>query len=701
MLLPSTCSARQPSISQAARLTKVRRPALSTPKMPSPVDSSMSCRRSFQSPGDFTCSALDRGDGLAGAMGGSVVHGWQAGGSRGVITQSARHERQQSARHEARAESATARDAPSPRSLPSAPTLRPAMPLQRFFPRQVVESSGNRWDWALLPLVLALLALLAWGGSQMARPYEVGEALPLSLDVASLPYYLMRTTLRMFIAMGFSLVFACAFAVLAVKYRAAEKVLVPLLDILQSIPILGFQAIAVAPFILLFPGNLFGVECAAIFAIFTSQAWNMAFSMYQSLRTVPGELKEAAAVFQLSGWQRFWRLELPFAMPGLLWNMMMSMSGGWFFVVASEAISVANQDIKLPGVGSYIALAIEQKNLGAIGWAIFVMLVGITLYDQLFFRPLLAWADKFRFEEGSQEVAPGSWLLTWLRRTDRLQAMGLAFVALFARSFRVFRRHHDGTSIRARARPASSGWTRAWDALLAAAVLLAVWHLVTFVRGEVGLREVAHVFVLGCYTMLRVLVLIAVAAVIWVPIGIWIGMNPRWAGRLQAVAQFLAAFPVNLVFPIVVIGIVHWQLNPSIWLSPLMVLGTQWYLLFNVIAGASTVPTELRYAAQNLGLSGWLKWRRYLLPAVFPSFVTGAITASGGSWNASIVAEYVTWGDTTLQAEGLGSYIRQMTTRGDFPRIALGIGVMSVFVMAMNHFVWRRLYRLAEDRMHF
>ena len=399
------------------------------------------------------------------------------------------------------------------------------MPLQRFFPRQVVESSGNRWDWALLPLVLALLALLAWGGSQMARPYEVGEALPLSLDVASLPYYLMRTTLRMFIAMGLSLVFACAFAVLAVKYRAAEKVLVPLLDILQSIPILGFQAIAVAPFILLFPGNLFGVECAAIFAIFTSQAWNMAFSMYQSLRTVPGELKEAAAVFQLSGWQRFWRLDLPFAMPGLLWNMMMSMSGGWFFVVASEAISVANQDIKLPGVGSYIALAIEQKNLGAIGWAIFVMLVGITLYDQLFFRPLLAWADKFRFEEGSQEVAPGSWLLTWLRRTDRLQAMGLAFVALFARSFRVFRRHHDGTSIRARARPPSSGWTRAWDALLAAAVLLAVWHLVTFVRGEVGLREVAHVFVLGCYTMLRVLVLIAVAAVIWVPIGIWIGLS--------------------------------------------------------------------------------------------------------------------------------------------------------------------------------
>ena len=575
------------------------------------------------------------------------------------------------------------------------------MTLKRFFPRQVVESSGNRWDWALLPLVLGLLVLLAYGGSQMARPYQVGEALPLTLDPAWLPYYLLRTTLRMFLALAASLVFACAFAAIAAKYRAAERVMVPLLDILQSIPILGFLSITVTFFIALFPGNLFGVECAAIFAIFTSQAWNMAFSLYQSLRTVPAELKEAAAVFQLSGWQRFWRLELPFAMPGLLWNMMMSMSGGWFFVVASEAISVSNQRILLPGVGSYIALAIEQKNLGAIAWAIGGMLVGITLYDQLFFRPLLAWADKFRFEEGSNEAAPSSWLLTWMRRTERLGALGDRAVQLLERSFTVFRRRFDGTSIRARQRRGSSTLERAWDALIAAAVLIAVWQLIAFIRAEVGWGEVLHVFVLGLYTLLRVLVLIAAAALVWVPVGIWIGMNPRIAGRLQALVQFLAAFPVNLVFPIVVVFIVKWQLNPSIWLSPLMVLGTQWYILFNVIAGASTIPTELRYAAQNLGLRGWLKWRRYLLPAVFPSFVTGAITASGGSWNASIVAEYVTWGDTTLQAQGLGSYIQHMTAIGDFPRIALGIGVMCVFVMAMNHFVWRRLYRMAEDRMHF
>ncbi|MDE2628445.1 MAG: ABC transporter permease subunit [Burkholderiales bacterium] len=572
---------------------------------------------------------------------------------------------------------------------------------KRFFPRQVVESGGNRWDWALLPLVLGGVALLAYAGSQMARPYQVGDALPLTLDPAVLPYYLLRTTLRMMLAMVASLLFSCVYAVVAAKYRAAERVMVPLLDILQSIPVLGFQVIAVAPFIALFPGNLIGVECASIFAIFTAQAWNMTFSLYQSLRTVPAELSEAARVFQLSAWQRFWRLELPFAMPNLLWNMMMSMSGGWFFVVVSEAITVSNQNILLPGVGSYIALAIQARNLGAIGWAIAGMLVAILLYDQLFFRPLLAWADKFRFEEGSSGNAPTSWLLTWMRRTDTLSALGHRFGRLLERSLLLFRQGHDGTSIRARARPVNPLLPRAWDALLAAAVLLAVWQLASFIHARVGVAEVAHVFVLGAYTMVRVLVLIALAALVWVPVGVWIGMNPLWAGRLQAVVQFLAAFPANLMFPVAVLFIVKWHLNPNIWLSPLMVLGTQWYLLFNVIAGASTVPTELRYAAHNLGLRGWLKWRRYLLPAVFPSFVTGAITASGGSWNASIVAEYVTWGDTTVQAQGLGSYIAHMSAIGDYPRIALGIGVMCVYVMGMNHFVWRRLYRLAEDRMHF
>lgn len=328
------------------------------------------------------------------------------------------------------------------------------------------------------------------------------------------------------------------------------------------------------------------------------------------------------------------------------------------------------------------------------------MLVGIVLYDQLFFRPLIAWADKFRFEEGGSEAQPTSWLLSWMRRTSQLKRVVALFVVPLEWSLTRLRRRHDGTSIRARPSAPHPALTRAGDALLAAAVMLAVIWLVRFIHSEVGWREVGHVFVLGTYTLVRVVVLILLAAVVWVPVGVWIGMNPRWAGRLQALAQFLAAFPANLMFPLAVVLIVRWHLDPNLWLAPLMVLGTQWYLLFNVIAGASSVPSELRYAAQNLGLSGWLRWKRYLLPAVFPSFVTGAITASGGSWNASIVAEYVTWGDTTLQADGLGSYIAHMTAIGDFPRIALGIGVMCVFVMGMNHFVWRRLYAMAENRMH-
>ena len=563
--------------------------------------------------------------------------------------------------------------------------------------RQWLASRPNRWDWALLPLVLAVFAALAFGAMQMSRPFTVGQPTEIVLDPLYLPYYLLRTILRMFSAMGVSLLFSFAFAAVAAKYRAAEKVMIPILDILQSVPILGFQAIAIAPFIALFPGNLLGVECAAIFAIFTSQAWNMTFSLYESMRTVPIELHEAACVFRLSGWQRFWRLELPFAMPGLLWNMMMSMSGGWFFLVAAEAISVAGQDIKLPGIGAWIATAIEQENGRAIAYAIAAMLAGIVLYDQLFFRPLLAWADKFRFEESQGETAQQSWLLDWIRRSRWARALSDRFWARLRAALGWFGSPPDGADAKARSRNLPAWLPRAWNALVIAAAVLAVIRLIVFIHSDVGWGEVPHVVGLGFITLLRVLILITLASAIWVPIAVWIGLRPQYSQRVQAVAQFLAAFPVNLMFPIVVYALVAFRLSPNIWLSPLMVFGTQWYILFNVVAGASTIPTELRLAADNLGLKGWLKWKRVYLPAVFPSYVTGAITASGGSWNASIVAEYVTWGKTTLVANGLGSYIKQMTAAGDFHRIALGIGVMCVFVMLLNRFFWRKLYLLAED----
>ncbi|WP_354677664.1 ABC transporter permease [Cupriavidus plantarum] len=565
---------------------------------------------------------------------------------------------------------------------------------------QLLTAPPNRFDFALLPIILAAIVIVAYTAQQMNVPYHPGQALDVRLDVAYLPYYLMRTSIRMLAALGASLLFSFAFAALASKNRTAEKILVPALDILQSIPVLGFLSITVTGFIALFPGSLAGVECAAIFAIFTSQAWNMAFSLHQSFRTIPGDLLEAATMLRLSAWQRFWRLEVPYAMPGLLWNMMMSMSGGWFFVVASEAISVSGHDIRLPGIGSYIALAIQQQNLPAIGWAIVAMLVGIVLYDQLLFRPLVAWADRFRFETLSQDDAPQSWVLNLLRRSAWVRTLLKATAALAGRSLAWSARHRlaEGNG-RPVAVPVQAGWKdRARDGAIVLVALVALVRVLWFVHGEVGWAEAAHVLWLGLLTMTRVIVLIAIAAVIWVPIGIRIGLNPSLARIAQPIAQFLAAFPANLMFPIAVMGIVKLGLNPEIWLSPLMIFGTQWYILFNVVAGASGIPTELRLAARNVGLRGWLVWRRFLLPAVFPSLLTGLVTAAGGSWNASIVSEYVTWGDRTLVATGLGSYIAEMTARGDFPRIALGIGVMALFVVGFNRLLWNRLYDIAQTR---
>ena len=424
----------------------------------------------------------------------------------------------------------------------------------------------------------------------------------------------------------------------------------------------------------------------------------MAFSLYQSFRTIPGDLLEAAAMFRLSPWQRFWRLEVPYAMPGLLWNMMMSMSGGWFFVVASEAISVSGHDIRLPGIGSYIALAIQQQDLAAIGWAIVAMLVGIVVYDQFLFRPLVAWADRFRFETLAQDAVPQSWLLDLLRRSAWVHALLKWTAALGGRTLAWSARHRGMVALPAAPARWSASLDRVRDAIIVLVALAALYRVFHFIHSEVGWAEAAHVLWLGTLTMVRVIVLIALAALVWVPIGIRIGLNPAVARIAQPIAQFMAAFPANLMFPLAVMAIVKFGLNPEIWLSPLMIFGTQWYILFNVVAGASGIPTELRLAARNFGLKGWLLWRRFLIPAVFPSLLTGLVTAAGGSWNASIVSEYVTWGDRTLVATGLGSYIAEMTARGDFPRIALGIGVMALFVVGFNRLLWNRLYDLAQSR---
>jgi NitT/TauT family transport system permease protein len=556
----------------------------------------------------------------------------------------------------------------------------------------------NAWDLAALPLVLGILWLLAFGGMQMSTPYNIGDALTVSSDPMDLPYYLLRSFLRMAAGLAASLTFTIIYATLAAKSKYAEKILIPILDVLQSIPILGFLSITVTGFIALFPGNLMGVECAAIFAIFTSQAWNMTFSLYQSLRTIPHDLNEAAAMYRLSAWQKFWRLELPFATPPLIWNMMMSVSGGWFFVVASEAITVSGQTIMLPGIGSYISLAITDKNLAGIGWAITAMLVGILIYDQLFFRPLVAWADKFKFESIPGEELPTSWLLTYMQRTKLMRHVGAAPGLLWEISLPIFRRRHDGLGRPVHKARTLPWFDKAWNAFLALIAAYALLRLADFLKTSIGWDEVLHVFLLGLATAARVLILIAIASVIWVPIGVWIGLRPKLAQTVQPIAQFMAAFPANLMFPVAVILIQHFNASVEIWTSPLMILGTQWYILFNVIAGAMAIPTDMKDVGGNFGLKGWIRWKRLILPSIFSSYVTGAITASGGSWNASIVSEMVSWGDTTLMATGVGAYIADATAKGDFPRIWLGCCMLSMFVILFNRLLWRRLYRLAEER---
>jgi len=434
---------------------------------------------------------------------------------------------------------------------------------------------------------------------------------------------------------------------------------------------LGFLSITVTGFIALFPGSLLGVQCASIFAIFTSQAWNMTFSLYQSFINVPKELTEVATLYRLSPWRRYWRLEVPYAMPQLLWNTMMSVSGGWFFVVASEAITVSDHTILLPGVGSYIALAVKQQSIESIFYAIFTMFVVIFLYSQLLFRPLLAWSDKFKAELTAQAETPSSWVLTMIRRAALFRIFNtfwLGFLGILDKFFHVFslKTSQLGSSHSQTLRITNKIVTSLGLFFFLGFFLVYGFHAYRYIFSQLNFEEIKTVFFLASMTLLRVLILCFLVSLIWVPIGVMIGLNSRLASRFQPWVQFMAAFPANLFFPIFVVVIVKYQLNLDIWLSPLMILGTQWYILFNVIGGAASIPFEFQELTKNFHVKGWLQWKKLYLPGIFPAYVTGLITAAGGSWNASIVAEYVSWGDKTLVANGVGAYIAQATAAGDY-----------------------------------
>jgi NitT/TauT family transport system permease protein len=556
-------------------------------------------------------------------------------------------------------------------------------------------------DIAVIFSTLILLALIARVGAGTLVSFQPPNIVPgIDLNPGNLPYYAGRSTLRMFVALACSFLFTFTYGYLAAHSRRAERILIPLLDILQSVPVLGFLSVTVTGFIALFPGSLLGLEAASIFAIFTSQVWNMTFSFYQSLRTVPQELNEAMTLYQLSRWELFTKLEIPSSMIPLLWNAMMSFGGGWFFVAASEAISVLNQKYTLPGIGSYVAAAITAQNLPALGWALLTIAVVIVLVDQLFWRPIIAWADKFRLEQSAAAEPPESWVYDLLQAAripryfgEKLTPIGDALSRILS-SLTSFRSSPLIVSVQ------QQSGDRLYNLLLFLVTggLIAIG--VHFILTTVGFPEVGKTFLLGLLTLGRVLLLLVIGTLVWTPVGVAIGFDPKLAKLLQPVVQFLASFPANFIFPFATLFFIHTNISINWGSILLMSLGSQWYILFNSIAGAQSIPTDLREMAADVGLKGWKLWRNLIIPGIFSAWVTGGITATGGAWNASIISEIVSWGPTTLTATGLGAYVAGATATGDWPRITLGIGMMSLYVVGMNRVFWRRMYQLAADKYH-
>ncbi|MFT8674297.1 MAG: ABC transporter permease subunit [Acetobacter sp.] len=557
----------------------------------------------------------------------------------------------------------------------------------------------NRVDGLLLVCLAALAIGVGTAVRHMLGPLVPVAATPVHLQFRYLPGYALRTTLRMFAALALSLVFTFCYATLAARSRRARQLLLPLLDVLQSVPILGFLTFTVTFFLGLFPGRALGGELAAIFTIFTSQAWNMTLGMYQSLRSVPADLEETARCFGLTSWQKFWRLDVPCAVPSLVWNAMISMAGGWFMVVYSESITVGNTDVVLPGVGSYVGVAIEQKNIAAVAAAIVAMMAVILIYDQVLFRPLAAWAARFRLGTGAGGVQVAEpWFLRLLRRTRLLSALGgILLLGLRKISYLPLGSRNGSVARQAASQGGRGEWI--WRVTMGAVFLLALYQVWVYGRETYTLEQIGHVFTLGGFTLLRVISMLVLASLIWVPLGVWFGLNPARARAAQLAAQYCAAFPANLFFPVFVVGIVHFHLAPDIWLTPLMILGAQWYILFNVIAGTSSFPVELLEVCRDLNVTGWFWWRRVLLPGIMPYYLVGAIAASGGAWNAAIASEMAEWGSTTLTAHGLGAYIAQATQKGDMSEVGLGTATMCVFVMLLNMLFWRPFSDYAARRL--
>jgi NitT/TauT family transport system permease protein len=557
-----------------------------------------------------------------------------------------------------------------------------------------------RWVDALM---LCLVTAAFYGVIRAAMTWRapLSQGTRVVLDYWHLPLYAALSTLRMTLAYIISLVFSISYAKIAAGSRAAERFMLPLLDILQSIPILSFMPPLVLALAALFPGRTLGLELAAILLIFTSQAWNLAFGFHQSLLTIPRELGEAAQVYQLGPWRRFTRLELPFGAISLIANSMMSWAGGWFFLMAAEEFSMGpDKNFELPGLGSYLKEATDAGNTGAFVVALITLVVIIVCLDLVVWRPLVAWSDRFKIEQSGAGDVPqsavldaleGSALVEWLS-TRVFIPTGRALDRVLGRP-RTPRTRVESDE--------TTGWRRytpwLWLIVILAGV---VWGAAASIRAVAGLggAEWGQIAAGAGATFLRTIVALILATAWTVPVGVWIGMNPRWAHRAQPIVQVIASVPATAVFPLLYTALLGLPGGLSMAAVLLMLLGTQWYLLFNVIAGAMSIPSDLREAASTYGVTGWRRWRTLILPAIFPYLVTGMLTATGGAWNASVVSELISINHKTYSTVGLGSLITMAADQQNFALLLASTLVMAAIVIIGNRLVWRRLYGLAATR---
>ncbi len=563
---------------------------------------------------------------------------------------------------------------------------------------KVQQPTERGFGWADV-IVLAIVISLIYAGVRLAIDTPDQIAGPtISLAPEALPYYAIRSVGRMAAAYALSLIFALVYGRVAAYHHRAEQILMPLLDVLQSVPILSFLPVVLLSLSAVLP-QAAAAELASIVLIFTSQAWNLVFVWYQSLTTIPNELNEASTTFRFGTWLRFRTLELPFAAIGLLWNSMMSWAGGWFFLMAAEIFTVGEKDFRLPGLGAYLQEAANQQDYRAIAWGVATLLLVIILLDQLVWRPLLAWADRFKLEMVESDNPPTSWFYNLLQSTRITTWLGQRVYRPISEALDMAlgRFGQPATNPEATVRQ-----RRPWPAyLLALALGLAVVYGLEQ-AGELLAQVPASQWMeiaLGVATTLaRVLIALGIALAWTIPVGVLIGTKPRAAAVLQPIVQIAASVPATALFPVLLLFLLQQPGGLNIAAVMLMLMGTQWYLLFNIIAGATAIPQDLKFTTTLLGLHRLERWRTLILPALFPYIITGAITASGGAWNASIVAEHFHFGGETHHVTGIGALIAAATASGDFPLLLAATLSMILVVVLINRLFWRRLYRRAEEQ---